>query len=280
MAIQTTTLRPAWRTKMIVIIIVLTLFGLWGLYDATVAYPERGEKVARLMEFNYLSRAAGPADAQREIPARTVSVEDPAGAYADLQERAKSTGVTGIDQTRLSWLQALSVIGRLQPEHTTYDDTGGARDPDVRLKELQAERASATGEPKLLHAYDIFFQWVIFGVCWAIAAWCVLIVVRTAATKYRYDDATKTLTLPGGATISPGDLEDVDKRRWHKFYATLVVNNAHPTLAGRRIEIDLYRRAHIEGWILEMEREAFPDRAADDPSESADARAGVEEERS
>lgn len=273
MATQTTTLRPAWRTKMVIIIIVLTAFGLWGLYDATVAYPARGEKVARLMEFSYLSRAAGPADAPREIPARTVSVDDPVRALADLQQRAKSAGVAGIDQTRLAWLQALSVVGRLAPENTTYDDTGGPRDPDVRLKELQAEWASATGQPKLLHAYDIFFQWVIFGVCWAIAAWCVFIVVRTARTKYHYDPQTKTLTLPGGATIAPGDLQDVDKRRWHKFYATLVVNDAHPTLAGRRVEVDLYRRAHIEGWVLEMEREAFPDRAEDAP-DSTDAQGG------
>ncbi len=258
MALQTTTLRPGWRMKMVVIIVVLTAFGFWGLYDATVAYPKRGERVARLMEYRYLVKAAGGETNPRSIPARTVSIEDPSATLEQLRRRERDgTLGDGLDANRLQWLRALSVIGRLDPAETTYVDDGGSRDPDTRLQELAQEWANATGQPKLLHAYDIFFQWVIFFVCIAFALWCVILLVRTARVRYSYDPETKTLVLPNGAKIAPGDLKEVDKRRWHKFYVTLVIRDDHPTLGGRRIDLDLYRRSPIEDWVLEMEKEAF-----------------------
>ncbi len=280
MALQTTTLRPGWRMKMTIIIVVLTAFGLWGLYDATVAYPARGERVARLMEYRYLVKAAGDPSRPRPIPARTVSIEDPSATLEQLRRRERDgTLGDGLDANRLQWLRALAVIGRLDPDQTTYTDDGGARDPDTRLQELAQEWANATGQPKLLHAYDILFQWVIFFVCIAVALWCVLLLLRTARVRYAYDPQTKTLVLPNGEKITPADLKEIDKRRWHKFYVTLVIRDDHPTLGGRRIELDLYRRSPIEDWVLEMEKEAFgtEEHPQETPSEDGDAQDGGEQ---
>ena len=282
MPTQTTRLRPPWRTKMVLIIIGVAALGLWGLYDATVKYPARGEKVARLMEYRMLQSVGGPADNRRLIPARAVNVDEPEGELGTLIERESSAGLGEMEKLRIAWLRALRVIGRLSPEHTTYTDDSGARDPDTRLVELEKEWQKATGQPKLLHEYDIPVQWVIFGVCMLIVLWSIIVVLRTSSRRYTFDDESLALTLPGGQTITPTDLEDIDKRRWHKFYAALKIRPEHPALGGRSVDIDLYRRAFIEDWILKMEREAFPERveesevggddaageAPDDPAEA------------
>ncbi len=265
MATMTTTLRPAWRLKMVLIIIAVGGLGIWGFIDASIVYPARGEKFARIVaEYEYLDGAAGPVDRRRAIRAADVSVEAPEQALRELSERQTSTGLSGMEGSRRLWLWSLSVVGRLAPEHTTFVDDGGPRDPDVRLEELTAERAGITDVPKAVHLYDIAVQWLIFGVCMTVAGWCLLLVVRTATKRYSYDTDTKTLTLPAGKSFAVDDIDDIDKRRWHKFYVTVKIREDHPTLAGREIELDLYRRALIEDWILEMERIRFPDRIEDE----------------
>ncbi len=272
MATITTTLRPGWRLKMVLVIIGVAGLGLWGFYDATIVYPARGEKFARLVgEYDYLNRAAGPVDRRRPIRAADVSVPEPRQALADLNERQESTGLSELESARMVWLRALSVVGKLEPEHTTFSDDGGERDPDTRLAELSEERAAMGDVPKAVHLYDIAIQWLIFGVCMTIAAWCLLVVIRTATRRYTYDPQTKTLTLPGGKSFTPEDIEDVDKSRWHKYYVTIKIRDDHETLGGREIEFDLYRRAFIEGWILEMERTRFPDRIEDEQESDQDA---------
>ncbi len=275
MATETTTLRPAWRLKMILVIIGVGALGIWGFIDASIVYPARGEKFARIVgELKYLEAAAGPADNRRPIRAATVSVPDPEASLADLVDRQKSTmGISDMEINRLTWLRALSVVGKLDPQFTTYTDDGGERDPDSRLQELEAESKSNKSTPTAVHKFDIAVQWLIFGVCMTVVLWCVLVVLRTASKRYSYDSATKTLTLPGGKSFTVDDIEDVDKRRWHKFYATIKIREDHPSLAGKAIEFDLYRRASIEDWVLEMERTRFPDRIEPEEQDSEEGTA-------
>ncbi|MBK7403406.1 MAG: hypothetical protein IPJ41_01915 [Phycisphaerales bacterium] len=52
-----TSLARPWVIRMVVIIVVLVGFGGWGLYDATMKYPDRGRRHAEALELEYLKAA-------------------------------------------------------------------------------------------------------------------------------------------------------------------------------------------------------------------------------
>ncbi|MCB9845003.1 MAG: hypothetical protein H6811_03315 [Phycisphaeraceae bacterium] len=264
-----TPLRPAWRLRMIVIAAALLGMGLWGLYDATVAYPGRGARVAEFEEWEYLTTLAG-GDSQRTIFADRAGVADPAQEMPRLNRLISESNptLTEVDKQRYDWLRALSMIGRLDAAHTTYSNEAGSdRQPNRRLESLATTWSGKT-RPKALSSLDIPSQWAIFVVCAGLGLWVVAFTLRVARRKYRWNSQTRTLTLPGGGSIAPADLDDVDKRRWHKFYVDLKVRQDHPTLGGETIGVDLFRRGLIEGWILEMERERFPERAQEEQEQT------------
>lgn len=267
-ASQTTTLRPAWRWRMLFIFVLFAGFGTWGLYDALVAYPARGARYAEYREQQYL-RSALEASGRARLRPEDVKIMLPGERLADLESRvADGTSLSERESNELNWLKGLRVIGALSADNTTYDAEGD-REPNGRLAELTAEWETRN-PPKPLHAFDIAIQWIIFVVGWAVGLYAAGLVAMVATRKYRFDPETRTLTLPTGESIAPDDLEDVDKRRWHKFYVHLKIAKDHPKLGGREIPIDLFRRDKLEGWILEMERQRFPDRAEEAPPENAD----------
>lgn len=260
---QVTTLRPGWRTKMLVIIIVLLGFGAWGFYDAAIAYPSRGLRNADRLEQIYLDTA----NRAIVLEAKSVSVPEPADALKDLRSRRERLGA--LENARLEWLQALEHAWRLTPDRTTYTDRDPERDPKTRLAALTAQMNAATGNPKPLTGYDILVQWIICIGSWIGAILAILLVLRISLRKYRYDPAAHRLTFPDGTSITPADLEEVDKRKWSKFFVHLHIKQSHPQLGGKVIPIDLYRRGRIEGWILEMESIAFPENQTTAPAPSA-----------
>lgn len=111
---------------------------------------------------------------------------------------------------------------------------------------------------KPLSSYDMAVQWIFVTVGIGGGLYLAVVLLRAASTKYRWDPGAKRLELPGGRAIVPADLKDVDKRKWHKFYVTLNLND------GSNVELDLYKFDPLEAWVLEMERTAFPDRAKDE----------------
>ena len=78
--------------------------------------------------------------------------------------------------------------------------------------------------------------------------------VRVSAKKYRWSPDTRTLTLPGGKTIAPAQIAEVDKRKWDKFFVTLRLNESSPE--PREVKLDLLRFTPLEAWVLEMEKHA------------------------
>jgi hypothetical protein len=82
--------------------------------------------------------------------------------------------------------------------------------------------------------------------------------IRVAAKSYQFEPETHTLVLPGGERLAAADLKEVDKRKWHKFYVTLNMND------GRSHTLDLYRHDPLEEWVLEMEKAAFPESVSDE----------------
>ncbi len=270
------TLNRPWVLKMLIFIVVVLGFGSWGYYDAAVAYPARGEKFAEWAEWQYLQAGAGADREEFGWFLSNASVTDP---VADLEylrgeeEHARNReAATNPDSrsyrranallARQVWLEGLRLVGQLKPERTTIDN------PRQRLEDLTTQWSSAT-QPKPLSGFDIPMQWGIMVVCYAVGVYLIVLFLRVAVKKYTWNPGEQRLTLPGGASIVPADLEEVDKRKWDKFIVFLKVREGHETLGGQEIRIDTYRHANVEGWILEMERTQFPSEEEAEPDADA-----------
>ncbi len=251
---ETSSLNRSWLIRMIVIAIVFIGFGAWGAWDAFKAYPARGVRHAEFLEKEYLDAA----DKRGRI--MSASVPNPAMVHAQIQGQGGATDE--VENARYRWLNALRVVNRLDESYTTIAD------PSARLTELR-EKWATTKPPKPLSELDIPTQYLIMVGCSVIGLLVVGVIIKASGTKYGFDPSTSTLTLPGNHTVTPADLADVDKRKWHKFIVFLKLKPSHPTRANEEIKIDLLRHAKVEGWVLAMEAAAFPELAA--ASRSTDA---------
>lgn len=256
---ETSTLNRSWLIRMGIIIIVFLGFGVWGWYDATIAYPARGVKAAEFKEKEYLAKA----DELGRL--MTASVPEPERAWAVLK-----TGQSNeLEASRFQWLNALSTVNRLSDEHTVFAD------PAKRLDELR-ESWGTKKSPKPLTPLDIPTQYLIMIACSTIGLLVLGLVIKVSRVKFAFDSSTNTLTLPGNHAVTPDDLAEVDKRKWHKYIVFLNIKPSHPTLPGKSIKIDLLRHAKVESWILAMEAIAFPE--AVKPAPTTDAPPAVSEQ--
>lgn len=249
---ETSTLNRSWLIRMGVIIVVFLGFGVWGWYDATIAYPARGVRAAEFMEKEYLAKA----DEMGRIMG--ASVPEPDRAWAVLK-----TGQSNeLEAFRFQWLNALSTVNRLSEEYTVFAD------PAARLDELRSSWGTKKS-PKPLTPLDIPTQYLIMVACSTIGLLILGLVIKVSRVKFTFDPSTHTLTLPGNHAVTPADLAEIDKRKWHKFIVFLNFKPSHPTLAGKSIKIDLLRHAKVEQWVLAMEAIAFPEAAKPSPSTDA-----------
>lgn len=241
-----TNLSRRWLLKMAVITLAFLAFGGWAMADLIHFYPARGEAYASAKQLEYL-RAS---EAARSL--FDASIDEPREVLDQLRER---DSLTEVERTKLQWLEALAVpgLGMLSAEHTQMES------PKETLAALE-ERFATAQRPKALTAYDLPVQGLLMVVCWGIAAYLLLLWVRVATKRYTWIEAEQRLGLPGGASLVPSDLADVDKRKWHKFLVTLDIKESHPKLGGKHLTLDLYRYLPLEEWVLEMEQTAFPDR--------------------
>lgn len=277
-----------WVLKMTVFTFALFVLGAWGLYDATVVYPARGERYAGWAKWQYLLAAKAANDGgEFGIMARETSVPDPRGEYDRLRDpstkgrldtdagstNARTRLRAEFERTRLRWLESLATINRLQPERTVIEE------PTQELDRLTAEWSTSTAQPKPLAWYDMPTQWIFTVVGFVGGLLLLAHMLRVAARKYLWHPAEKRLVVPGGHAITPADLVEVDKTRWDKFIVYMVLKDTHPTLPGGRVRVDTYQHADAEPWILEMESIAFPGQqeAEDRPSDAEPAASSVGE---
>lgn len=244
-----TRINRGWLIKMVIYLVAMTALGVWGLVDGIWIYPKRGHESASFREKEYLEQA------QKAGKLLTAAVTDPRAERSRLnaaerqlrQEAEKGTGQAALDAAaelaRLDWLTALSRVGWLAPEHAKM---GG--DPVKRLGELQAQWANKN-PPKPLSAYDIPAQWVICAGGLGAGGWILLLVTRVSTKKYRFDPGSLRLTLPDGRTVVPGDIAEVDKRKWDKYFVTFVLKGGKGSMT-----LDLLRYSPLEAWVLEMEK--------------------------
>ncbi|HEX8876558.1 MAG TPA: hypothetical protein VK176_00015 [Phycisphaerales bacterium] len=241
-----TKVSPKWLGKQLVFILIVTGFALWALADAVWIYPKRGEEAAEFLKLQYLRATLAPGVLEK------VGVEDPANEIATLRLRDR-TSLSSIQRLRLEWLEALRNAGKLTPERTNIT-------PDVARSEMERldKFFGKAAQPKPLSQFDIPLQWIILVVCGAIALMMVWVLLRTMGTSYAWDPATRTLTLPSGVAVAPGDVELFDKRKWDKFLLFLKIKAGSHALAGSEVKLDLLRFVPLEEWALEMEKTAFP----------------------
>lgn len=246
-----TTLNPRWLTKMTIFLVFLVGLGAWGLYDAVKKYPDMGREYAEYAEWAYLTAA----DEAGSL--LTVSTPDPAAELARLRaaqdEIMESMGIAEsqgrtlqvaerrAELRKLAWLTALSRVGDLTPENTTITD------PRARLNELASW--STKDPPKQLAVYDLPLQWVFVVVGFGGGLWLAFTLFKASRVKFRYDPAERRLVLPDGREVTPEQIEEVDKRKWDKFFVSLRLKDG--TAVNR---LDLLRYRNLEEWILEMEK--------------------------
>lgn len=263
--LATTKVNRGWMLKMLVVLAVGLVLGAWGLLDATLWYPARGREDASYKHKRYLELS------QQNGTLLNSGFADPRAALADLEKRegeltkaaeraatleASNSGKAEVvalfpqlvSYAALQWLSAESLVGGLTPERTN------PKEPGTLLRELQ-EKWKKTDPPKALAKHDLPLQWLIAACGFALAGWMLLVVMRAAGVKYRFDEATHTLHLPDGKTIAPGDIKEFDKRKWDKFFLTLHLRD------GSAHKLDLLRNAGLEEWCLAMEKIAFPEQA-------------------
>lgn len=254
-----TTLNRTWLIKMAIFFAFLAGLGVWGYYDATVKWPQRGVRHAEWSQWQYLSIAVNIGQASRS------SVPDPVEEFTRLSEPTKlaqiqasesstagSNEMDRLELTRYRWLKSLSRVGRLDPQYTLMDDPRDIfRDLDDKWK--------SSSSPKPLAAYDIMMQWVIAFSGFAGAAFMIALFANVARQRYTFDYDALTLTLPDGTTIKPTDIDVFDKRKWHRFIVFLKLTQSHDKLGGKELRLDLLRYSPLETWVKQMFKEAHPD---------------------
>lgn len=263
-AVQTTTLNRSWLLKMGIFLVALAGFGVWSLVDGLVIFPRRGELDASYKLYQYLqaSRDAG------RLTRDNVKVDDPREAVAqlgarehDLRQSAQgnsSVVVTGLPRpvavmelARLEWLRSLQRIWRLDSAPSRIE-----QDASAQLASLAAQW-KVNQPPKPLSALDMTFQYVFMIGGFGAALWILAIIARARGKRFTWEPREQRLTLPDGASIVPADIAEFDKRKWHKYYVTLVMKD------GRSRTLDLLRHVPLEEWILTMEKTVHPEAAAE-----------------
>lgn len=270
--------KPAknWLLKTLLMTLLPFGLGVWGLYDALVAYPERGEKVASYRLLEYLD-AAKP-DFGWDGPVGVPLDESPREVLDGLRSRQgeieAATQGTGREADRaeeqlalLNYLESLNVLFELTPERAFIEN------PAERFRELESEwRSSSSGPravPKPLASYDIPVQWLFVLIGVVAIVWGSVFMVSVMSKTFSFDPETLKLTFPSGESIVPDDVEVFDKRKWDKFLIFLRIKESHEALGGREVKVDLYRYAHLEDWIIQMHRHAFPEDFEDEGNEDA-----------
>jgi len=247
-----TSLNRKWLTKMGIFIFALLALGVWGTYDALLAYPKRGREHAEFMKLDYLQQA------EKDSMLLKASVEDPFAELKRLRENKDS--ISQFEGARLGWLESLAMVNNLQKATAENkaemakapgergDTLTLFKDPTETLTKLKNDLASKT-KPKPLSGYDIPSQYLFMLIGFAGAAWMALFLFRASRVKYRYEPETKTLTLPNGRSIAAKDIAEVDRRLWHKYFVFL-----KPSDGSSEIKLDLLRFTPLEEWFLEMEK--------------------------
>lgn len=248
----TTTINRRWLMKMGAFIMAFLILGVWGTVDAFIVYPKRGRESIEFTLWKYLE------ESQKSGELLRASVEDPQAEFDRLA--AKKAGLTNLEVERFKWLTALSRLENLRviarqnavevakPIDQRTDTPTLFRNPEAKLNDL-GSRLAKVSQPKPLSELDLPSQYLFMLLGFAGALAIVFFLAKASRVKYRYEPAVHALTLPNGRRILPAEITEVDKRKWHKYFVFLKLNDNSP-----EIKLDLLRYTPLEDWVLEMEK--------------------------
>ncbi len=294
-ATQFTTVNRGWLIKMVIFLVVLVGFGIYGLVDAMIVYPARGYEDASYKKKVYLelcedagkvgkpelfdkASIAAPDATHATLVARRTELVEAEKQGIELSKLKATTDAQGqkaerdfrdllpklVDAAKLHWLDSLKLVGGLKPSPSPVPaDVDKARhrtnfdDPKAELTALKTYWASQT-PPKELAFYDLPMQWAFAAIGFGFGAYLLYLIAKTKKDRYGWDPEEKRLYLPSGKTLIPDDVAEFDKRKWDKFFVFL---HLKPQAGTGQIKLDLLRQAKLEEWVLEMERIAFPENA-------------------
>ena len=273
-------LSPRYWIKQVILTILVSGLGVWGFYDGFILYPAQAVRFAEWAEWEYLAFLDNPPPAASAgANLGVASIPDPVETYDRLGNPGYNRNPATVNDVRGNWLDALSIVNRLDPQYTEYPrnnaDEGQIGSAFERLAALRetwgdVDRGNA---PKRRSRFDIMAQYPIFLVGAGLGLYFAYGLFRAVGTRYAWDPDAKRVTLPGGIEVKPEHIAEFDKSQWHKFYVVLHLNETHPTHAGKNVKVDLYRHQGVEDWILEMERERFPEQAEATPDDASSSQA-------
>jgi hypothetical protein len=250
-----TRLSRGWLIRTLVFIAVWFGLAIWAYYDATIAYPERGEEYATFVEYRWLSELAS----ENLIHTVSSKVADPAARLDELKGREPS----GADRTELEWLVALDIIGRLD------DATTRVADPRARLAELDSE-LKASKQPKKLNRYDIPIQWLILAIGLILGVWTLVNLFKASRRHYTYDKSTGQITI-NGQEIPFKKMTGIDMRKWQKKSIAMLETN------DGSFKLDAWVHAELDTMIEDIDQRLHPgekrgdaETPSDGPADEAD----------
>ncbi len=294
---QSCTLNRNWVLKTGVFLIVLVGFGCWALYDAASLYPARGlaDASRKLRDYLVAADSAGFLRADKTVAANPGSELATLSAKIDDLRGAVSRGggegrAAAMDLARHEWLSALDRAWNLNTKpkplgaysapvkkslwfdmttgegySTTPEGAKTQLTPQALRDELVTFWSQAPAQPTALSAWDIPVQWFFVLIGFGLGGYLLFLIIKckAQASRTKFEPDAQRLTVPTGASFTPSELEDVDKRLWHKYYVTMQLKD------GSHHKLDLLRYVPLEDWVLAMERTRFPERAAEEEKKAA-----------
>lgn len=243
---RTTSLNRRWVLKMCAFLVAMLVLGVWGAYDAFSLYPRRGLDSAEYLQMKYLE------EANKTGTASLAGVKAP---KTELMRLRESDPAVGVELARMRWLEALSLVRNLEKIEAQLA-AGEAVDPgpdtsmpngSAKLEEL-TRKWSSQNQPAALSPFDIPVQYLFTVIGLGLSMYIVFFLLKCSRTKFRYEPGSMRLTIPDGRSFVPGEIEEVDRRLWHKFFVEMKVKGLGT------VKLDLLRYSPLEEWFLEMEK--------------------------
>lgn len=265
MAVRTT-IAPHHAWKMIVIIIVSLVLGLWGVYDYVWKIPirelahERGAVSAAVRDA--LQPGAPREDLERAREVVAAEVDALGSALADVEPpesedaaallaRQLADHIGSLDETHdVYWYRAVAAYAEavaLEPlpsGTTLFDERLYAFD----IAESAVQAVATIPRPA---AHDRPMQWL-FILCLPFVPWMLWSLYATSRRVYRLDD-DGTLHMPEGAW-SLEDIADIDMSKWMRKSIAWVVHRD-----GRRVKLDDYKHRNLHRIIGAIASRLYPE---------------------
>jgi hypothetical protein len=301
-----TRLSRNWLIKQGVFLVVLLVFGVWGLADALYFYPRRGleEASARLRDHLQAAAAAGkltPAD---------LKIDDPRSALSSLRPRAEELHAASLGSaadratvearflnTRREWLESLARAWRLGPEPQTvvWPGQSAAELPDAATRSVLFDHVRGVGlvvSAKGAQPQEIPPQRLLAEL---VQVWSARNAPKPLSSYDMYFQWFFVVAgFGGGAWLSVVLLRAASRTyRWNPGTQTLTLPGGvsfspadlkevdkrrwHKFFVTLRLRdgtahtLDLLRYVPLEEWVLAMERTAFPEPAQPGPASGGDA---------